>query len=101
MKRRAEPSLQALATHLSALTDSHWHTSLPMALAEATKGAAEWEGLDLLRLCCLDLLVALLTFKLRLHSRFSVLITAQPTGANLNCYDRSCPSRQTRTLSGY
>ncbi len=44
-KRSAEPSLQALATHLSAL--SH-HTSLPMALAEATKGATEWEGLGLL-----------------------------------------------------
>jgi hypothetical protein len=45
-KRSAEPSLQALATHLSALTDS---TSLPRAaLAEATKGATEWEGLGLL-----------------------------------------------------
>jgi hypothetical protein len=46
LKRRAEPSLQASATHLTALTDNH--TSLPMALAEATKGAAEWEGLGLL-----------------------------------------------------
>ncbi len=50
LKRRAEPSLpvQALADHLTALTDIH--TSLPMALAEATKGrgAAEWEGLGLL-----------------------------------------------------
>jgi hypothetical protein len=44
-KRSAEPSLQALATHLSAL--SH-RTSLPRALAEATKGATEWEGLGLL-----------------------------------------------------
>jgi hypothetical protein len=42
------PSLQALADHLTALTDNH--TSFPMALAEATKGAAEWEpeGLGLL-----------------------------------------------------
>jgi hypothetical protein len=46
LKRSAEPSLQALANHLSALTDSS--TSLPMVLAEATKGAAEWEGLGLL-----------------------------------------------------
>jgi hypothetical protein len=46
LKRRAEPSLQASAGHLTALTDVH--TSLPMALAEATKGAAEWEGLGLL-----------------------------------------------------
>jgi hypothetical protein len=46
LKRRAEPSLQALANHLTALTDIH--TSLPMALAEATKGASEWEGLGLL-----------------------------------------------------
>jgi hypothetical protein len=46
LKRRAEPSLQALADHLTALTDIH--TSLPMALAEATKGATEWEGLGLL-----------------------------------------------------
>ena len=45
LKRSAEPSLQALATHLSALSNS---TSLPMALAEATKGAAEWEWLGLL-----------------------------------------------------
>ena len=37
LKRRAEPSLQALADHLTALTDTH--TSLPMALAEATRGA--------------------------------------------------------------
>jgi hypothetical protein len=44
-KRSAEPSLQAPATHLSALSNS---TSLPMALAEATKGATEWEGLGLL-----------------------------------------------------
>jgi hypothetical protein len=46
LKRRAEPSLQALADHLTALTDIP--TSLPMALAEATKGATEWEGLGLL-----------------------------------------------------
>jgi hypothetical protein len=46
LKRRAEPSLQALADHLTALTDIR--TSLPMALAEATRGAAEWEGLCLL-----------------------------------------------------
>ncbi len=48
LNRSAEPSLQALANHLSALTDSP--TSLPMALAEATKGAAasEWKGLGLL-----------------------------------------------------
>ncbi len=46
LKRRAEPSLQALADHLTALTDIH--TSLPMALPEATKGATEWEGLGLL-----------------------------------------------------
>ena len=46
LKRRAEPSLQALADHLTALTDTC--TSLPMALAAATKGAAEWEGLGLL-----------------------------------------------------
>jgi hypothetical protein len=46
LKRRAEPSLQALGDHLTALTDIH--TSLPMALAEATKGAAEWERLRLL-----------------------------------------------------
>ncbi len=38
--------MHALANHLSALTDSP--ASLPMALAEATKGAAEWEGLGLL-----------------------------------------------------
>jgi hypothetical protein len=44
-KRSAEPSLQAVATHLSALSDS---TSLPMALAEATKGVTAWEGLGLL-----------------------------------------------------
>ena len=46
LKRHFEPSLQALATHLTALTDSH--TSLPIALAEAMAGAAEWEGLGLL-----------------------------------------------------
>ena len=46
LKRRAEPSLQALAEHLTALTDTC--TSLPMALAAATRGAAEWEGLGLL-----------------------------------------------------
>ena len=46
LKRRAEPSLQALADHLTALTDTR--TSLPMALAEAMRGAAEWEGLGLL-----------------------------------------------------
>jgi hypothetical protein len=46
LKRRAEPSLQALADHLTALTDNH--TSLPMALAAATRGAAEWKGLGLL-----------------------------------------------------
>jgi hypothetical protein len=46
LKRRAEPSLQALADHLTALTDTH--TSLPMALAKATRGATEWEGLGLL-----------------------------------------------------
>ena len=46
LKRRAEPSLQALADHLTALTDTG--TSLPMALAAATRGAAEWEGLGLL-----------------------------------------------------
>ena len=34
LKRGAEPTLQALASHLSALTDSS--TSLPMALAKAT-----------------------------------------------------------------
>ena len=43
LKRQAEPSLQALADHLTALTDID--TSLPMALAEATKGAVAWEGL--------------------------------------------------------
>jgi hypothetical protein len=36
LRRRAEPSLQALADHLTALTDTC--TSLPMALAEATRG---------------------------------------------------------------
>ncbi len=46
LKRGAEPSLHALASHLSALTDSS--TSLPMVLAEATKGTTEWEGLGLL-----------------------------------------------------
>ena len=46
LERPAEPSLQALANHLTALTDLD--TSLPMALAEATKGAIEWEGLGLL-----------------------------------------------------
>ena len=46
LKRSAEPSLQALASHLSALTDNS--NSLPMALAKATKGTAEWEGLGLL-----------------------------------------------------
>ncbi len=45
-KRSLEPSLQSLATHLTALTDTR--TSLPMALARATSGAAEWEGLGLL-----------------------------------------------------
>ena len=45
-KRNFEPSLQSLATHLTALTDTP--TSLPMALAKATSGAAEWEGLGLL-----------------------------------------------------
>ena len=38
--------MQALANHLTALTDLD--TSLPMALAEATKGAVAWEGLGLL-----------------------------------------------------
>jgi hypothetical protein len=46
LKRRADPGLQTLATHLTALTDAH--TSLPMALARATSGATEWEGLGLL-----------------------------------------------------
>ena len=45
-KRQAEHSLQAVATRLTALTDAC--TSLPMALAQATAGAAEWEGLGLL-----------------------------------------------------
>ena len=45
-KRQAEPSLQAVATSLTALTDAR--TSLPMALAQATAGAAEWKGLGLL-----------------------------------------------------
>ena len=80
LKRRAEPSLQALADHLTALTDIH--TSLPMALAETMKGAAEWEGL----VCYLDL--ALMT--LRLHFLFSVLSTARKIGAI--CYDRNCLS---------
>ncbi len=40
------PACKALADHLTALTDIH--ASLPMALAEATKGATEWEGLGLL-----------------------------------------------------
>ncbi len=48
LKRRAEPSLQALADHLTALTDNHTSRALPMALAEATRGAAEWKGLGLL-----------------------------------------------------
>jgi hypothetical protein len=48
LKRSAEPSLQALASHLSALTDSSTSLRVPMVLAEATKGTAEWEGLGLL-----------------------------------------------------
>ena len=48
MKRHAEPSLQAAATHLTALTVTDAHTSLPMALAQATADASEWEGLGLL-----------------------------------------------------
>jgi len=46
LKRSVDPSLQALASHLSALTDSS--TSLMMALAKATEGTAEWNGLGLL-----------------------------------------------------
>jgi hypothetical protein len=39
------------------------HTSLPMALAEATKGAAEWEGLGLLSGSSInDIATALLFF---------------------------------------
>ena len=38
--------MQAVATRLTALTDAH--TSLPMALAQATAGASEWNGLGLL-----------------------------------------------------
>jgi hypothetical protein len=80
LKRRAEPSLQALADHLTALTDIH--TSLPMALAEATKGATEWGGLGLLSGSSInDIATALL---------FSVLSTARNVGAI--CYDRNCPS---------
>ncbi len=67
LKRRAEPSLQALADHLTAFTDIH--TSLPMALAEATKGAAEWKG----GLVCYQGLVLM---TLRLHFLFSVLSTS-------------------------
>ena len=46
LKRHSEPSMQAVATRLTALTDAH--TSLPMALAQATAGASEWNGLGLL-----------------------------------------------------
>ncbi len=48
LKRCAEPSLQALADHLTALTDTRTSLPIMMALAEATRGAAEWEGLGLL-----------------------------------------------------
>jgi hypothetical protein len=51
MKRRAEPSLQALLSDSFVGTHGQLgppHLFLPMALAEATKGAAEWEGLGLL-----------------------------------------------------
>jgi len=64
LKRRAEPGLQALATHLTALTDAH--TSLPMALALATSGAAEWEGLGLLSGSSInDIVTALSMFRSR------------------------------------
>jgi hypothetical protein len=51
LKRSAEPSagsLQAMASHLSALSRTAPLPSRRMALAEATKGTTEWKGLGLL-----------------------------------------------------
>ncbi len=80
LRRHAEPSLQALATHLNGTNGQ------PRLSPDSTGGGdGRWpsgSGLD----CCLD--PALTTS--RLHFRFSALITAQTTGSN--CYDKSCPS---------
>jgi hypothetical protein len=46
LKRQFEPNLQALSTHITALTENH--TLLPMALAQAIAGATEWEWFGLL-----------------------------------------------------
>ncbi len=69
--------------HLTALTDIH--TSLPMALAEAMKGAAEWEGLGLLSGSSInDIATAL--------SIFCSQYSTKHCGIAAICYDRNCLS---------
>ncbi len=80
LKRRAEPSLQAVADHLTALTRWRWRK----------RRRALLNGRDSVSYRVLALRT------LRLHFPFSVLSTARINGAS--CYDRSCQSWQMRKV---
>ena len=88
LKRHLEPSLQALSTHLSALTDSR--TSLPMALAQAMEDVTAWDGLGLLSRSSINDIVTALTM-------FCSHYSSENWGALLR---QELPEQQMRTLNG-